>query len=386
MRDVAVVGAGPAGSIAAERLAAQGHDVVLLEEHDETGLPVHCTGLLGFEAFDELDLPRETILGRASAARFWAANGTSVMVQSDRVMAAVIDRAALDQTLARRAVAAGAELRRGWRAEQIAVEPRRVVIGRADGQTVEARACVLACGVSYRFHSPLGLGLPAAYMQSAQVEAPVDASPTVEVRFGREVAPGGFAWLVPFHRGDTPYARIGLMCNAGGGQRFDAFTRSLSAELGVDHEALPPPRRRLLPLAPVSKTFASRILAVGDAAGLVKPTTGGGIYYGLLSGAMAADVLGPALRADLLGERELKRYETKWRQRLGPEIRTALVFRHLAERLDDGAINSLIELARVNGVVPLLEETASFNWHRKAAVALLSHAAFRRIILRSLCT
>jgi flavin-dependent dehydrogenase len=223
-------------------------------------------------------------------------------------------------------------------------------------------------------------------MQSAQVEAPIEASPTVEVRFGREVAPGGFAWLVPFHRGDTPYARIGLMCSAGGGQRFEAFARSLSEELGLDRGALPLPRRRLLPLAPVSKTYASRILAVGDAAGLVKPTTGGGIYYGLLSGAMAADVLGPALRADRLSERDLRRYETEWRKRLGSEIRIALAFRHLAERLDDGAINSLVELARVNGVIPLLEETASFNWHRKAALALLSHAAFRRIILRSLCT
>ena len=386
MHDIAVIGAGPAGSIAARRLAERGHDVVLLEEHAETGLPVHCTGLLGFEAFDEFELPRETILGRASAARFWAANGTSVLVQSDRVKAAVIDRVGLDQALASRAVTAGAELRRGWRAERIAVEPRRVVIAGAEGQNLEARACVLACGASYRFHGPLGLGLPRAYMQSAQVEAPAPRRSTVEVRFGRQVAPGGFAWLVPFSRASQPYARIGLVCSTGAGQRFEAFTRDLSAELGIDPGLLSPPRRRLLPLAPVSKTFASRILAVGDAAGLVKPMTGGGIYYGLLSGAMAANVLDPALRADRLGERELKRYETTWRRRLGSEIRMAMAFRHLVERLDDGAISSLIELARVDGVVTVLEKTASFNWHRKAAVALLSHTAFRRIVLRSLCT
>ena len=64
----------------------------------------------------------------------------------------------------------------------------------------------------------------------------------------------------------------------------------------------------------------------------------------------------------------------------------AMAFRHLVERLDDGAISSLIELARVDGVVTVLEKTASFNWHRKAAVALLSHTAFRRIVLRSSCT
>ncbi len=93
MRDVVVIGAGPAGSITARILAEAGHDVLVLEEHDVIGAPVHCTGLLGFDAFDEFDLPRDLILGRAGAARLWGAAGQSVMVHSDRVEAAVIDRA-----------------------------------------------------------------------------------------------------------------------------------------------------------------------------------------------------------------------------------------------------------------------------------------------------
>ena len=65
--------------------------------------------------------------------------------------------------------------------------------------------------------------------------------------------------------------------------------------------------------------------------------------------------------------------------RLGQEIRVGLAFRRIAARLSDESIDDLIELARVNGVVPLLQETASFNWHRKAAIALLGHPAFRKI-------
>jgi geranylgeranyl reductase family protein len=386
VHDVAIIGAGPAGSITARRLAERGHDVVVLEEHEQPGLPVHCTGLLGLDAFDEFDLPRDTILGQSSAARFWGVDGTSVLVQSPRVQAAVIDRARFDQTLAVRAQRAGADIRRGWRAERVAVGTDRVVVtGAADGQSVAARSLVLACGASYRFHRQLDLGVPQAFMQSAQLEVPFPASPRVEVRLGREVAPNGFAWLVSFARDQVPHARIGLMCGSDGRRRFEAFASALCAEAGVNQRALPSPRVKLLPLAPVSRTYADRVLAVGDAAGLVKPTTGGGIYYGLISGETAAGVLDSALRTDRLGSPELRKYETKWRRRLGSEIRVGLAFRHMAERLDDAAINALIHLARVNGVVPLLQETASFNWHRKAVVSLLGHSAFRKIVLRSLC-
>ena len=128
MRDVVVIGAGPAGSITARILAEAGRDVLVLEEHDAIGAPVHCTGLLGFDAFDEFDLPRDLILGRAGAARLWGAAGRSVMVHSERVEAAVIDRARLDLTLARRAEHAGAEVRTGCRVGSISVGPRSVSV------------------------------------------------------------------------------------------------------------------------------------------------------------------------------------------------------------------------------------------------------------------
>ena len=127
-----------------------------------------------------------------------------------------------------------------------------------------------------------------------------------------------------------------------------------------------------------------RLLAVGDAAGLVKPTTGGGIYYSLISGRLAAETLDEALAADDLREARLRRYETEWRARLGADIRIGLAFRTLASRLNDRAIDAVVELARVDGIVPLLRETADFNWHRQSALALLKHAQFRKILLSSL--
>jgi flavin-dependent dehydrogenase len=189
--------------------------------------------------------------------------------------------------------------------------------------------------------------------------------------------------MVPFRRDGVPHARLGLMSETRSAERFEAFVTSLSERVGGDRAVIPAPRRKILPLGPVETSYADRVVAVGDAAGLVKPTTGGGIYYGMLSGRFAAEVLGEALRKDALGARSLRRYETLWRRRLGQEIRVGLAFRKIAARLSDESIDELIELARLDGVVPLLQETASFNWHRKAAIALLGHPAFRRIVFKS---
>jgi digeranylgeranylglycerophospholipid reductase len=381
MRDVAVIGGGPAGLMAARALAASGHDVVVLEEHDAIGVPVHCTGLLGLDAFDELDIPRHTILTTASAARFFGADGSSVFVDAGHIRAAVVDRAWFDRSLADRSRAAGAELRTGARVRSIAVTADGVIV-RGDGEaaTIDARACILACGANYRFNRALGLGVPRAFIQSAQIEASFDGPDHVEVFLGRTIAPGGFAWTVPFLRQGQRCNRIGLMCEERASALFARFAQSIRARHAVAGDDWQAPRTKILPLGPIPKTYGHRLLAVGDAAGLVKPTTGGGIYYSLISGQIAADVLGPALEADDLGESRLRRYEEGWRARLGSEIRIGLKFRALASRLTDRAIDSLVELARIDGLVPLLKQTADFNWHGTSALALLRHAQFRKIV------
>jgi len=296
----------------------------------------------------------------------------------------VVDRARFDQALARTARDAGAELRSGARVRAVQVDKAGVSIG-ADGiPAIRARACVLACGATYRFNRQLGLGAPRQYVQSAQLEHPLDGPGHVEVHLGRDVAPGGFAWLVPFERDGTRHTRLGLMCESRALNRFREFAARMRARFDGDAGGWPDPRLKILPLGPVSRTYADRLVAVGDAAGLVKPTTGGGIYYSLISGRLAARTLDDALRADDLRDTRLRRYEQEWRARLGAEIRIGLAFRTLASRMTDRAIDAVVELARVDGLVPMLRQTADFNWHRQSALALLRHAQFRRILLSSL--
>jgi geranylgeranyl reductase family protein len=386
--DVIVVGAGPAGLMAARALAAAGRAVLVLEEHERIGYPVHCTGLVGLEAFDELSLPRAPIRAVLTRAAFHGPDEPTpdkgpVFVDTDRIRAAVVDRGEFDSALAAQASARGAGFLLATRVERVWADGGGVAVAAAGGPVLRGRACVLACGASYRFNRALGLGVPSALVQSAQVELPFEAAANVDIYLSRALAPGGFGWVVPFQRNGSPWARMGLMCRDRAPARFAALAARVCRERHLA-ASTPGPRLKALPLGPVGRTYTDRIVAVGDAAGLVKPTTGGGIYYSLLSGALAAQVLDDALQRDQLDAGALARYEALWRERLGPDIRAGAAFRKLATRLDDRAVRALLDLARVDGLIPLLKDQGDFNWHRRAVIALFRHAGFRRAVLSSL--
>jgi geranylgeranyl reductase family protein len=386
--DVIVVGGGPAGLHAATLLARQGWQVALFEEHKEPGEPVHCTGVLAAEAYDELDIPRQPVLNPLSQVRFFSPSGEIVSYTTPEIEALVIDRRLFDRQLHRTALAAGVDVAAGARVTNVAPAPGGVTVSFADGTDVHARACILACGANYVLQRRLGLGMPEVFLQSAQVEWPAAPIEAVEVHFGHEVAPGGFAWVVPVRRESSAMARIGLMCQGNAAHHFRTFVSVVAERCGIDAsegaDGSGEPRLKMLPLAPLRKTYGDRILAVGDAAGLVKATTGGGIYYSLVSAGIAADVLGESLRSDTLEERDLAQYQRLWRKRLGPELDAQLSLRLLANRFTDQEIDSLFELAQTDGIMPIVRRTAKFNRHRELIMALFKHPPVRRLFFRRL--
>lgn len=387
MRDVIVIGGGPGGLYAAARLARAGFDVALFEEHATTGQPVHCTGVLAAEAFDEFGLSRDSILNPLSTARFFAPSGQSISYTTPTTEALVVDRAVFDQRLYDMAVAAGAHLRLDARVTAVDAGPDGVTV-EAGGERHTSRVCILACGANYSLHRRLGLGMPAAYLRSAQLEVPVARHGDVEVHFGNDVAPRGFAWVVPVQRPHGLFARVGLMCESDAAGHFRRFaarvhdTWDMASAPGPDTA----PRQKMLPLAPIDRTFSDRVLAVGDAAGIVKATTGGGIYYSLVSATLAADVLAPALRNDTLDAGFLERYQKLWQRQLGEELKAQFTLRELAEQMDDDAIDGLFELAQTNGVMPIIRRTARFNQHRNLIMSLLKHAPARRLLVKELAS
>ncbi len=383
MHDVVVVGGGPAGLYAAGCLAKAGRDVVVLEEDLAPGQPVHCTGILAREAFDEFGLTRDVILNELTTARFVSPQGHELLHRTRTVEAVVIDRQRLDHHLANDAVQRGARLQTGARVTDIAIDADGVTIQYGIGHVMRAQVCVLATGGRYGLHRRLGLGIPGMFLHTAQRELPAERPGEVELHFGRGIAPGGFAWAVPVWRADRSYVRVGVMAERNAPLYFSRMLERISARWGAPREIDGPPRQKILPLASLAKTYRDRLIAVGDAAGLVKPTTGGGIYYGLLSAAIGADVVNQALEEHAWAARDLAVYQRTWQRQLKPELDTQSTFRRLAQDLSDADIEGLFELARTDGVMPLVHRAAEFNRHRKLIVALLRHQPARQLFFRS---
>jgi digeranylgeranylglycerophospholipid reductase len=383
MHDVIIIGGGPAGLHAGARLASEGFDTTLLEEHPAIGQPVHCTGVLAAEAFAEFNLSRRSLLNQLTTARFWSPAGREVSYAGERVEAVVIDRRDFDQELLTRATAAGVALRSGERATRVRVEAGAVTVTTA-AREYRARACIIACGANYALHRQVGLGMPRLFLHTAQIELAAGRLGDVELHFGAEIAPKGFGWVVPVVRASEPRARVGVMCERDAPRHFARLRARIAERWALAPVEDGKPRQKILPLAPISKTYSERLLAVGDAAGLVKPTTGGGIYYSLVSGALAAETLATGLASGDLSERRLADYERRWRERLAAEFRAQTRLRLLAHRMNDSDIEQLFHLARTDGVMPIVRRTASFNRHRKLILALLKHPPVRQLLLRRL--
>ncbi len=381
--DVLIIGGGPAGLYTALQLARAGVAVRGLEEHPAIGEPVHCTGILSADAFDLPGIPRDAILRREATARAHSPSGHEFSYTAPGEEIHVIDRGAFDRALAQAASRAGAVITTGARARTLNVGGRGVemdveLFGGA--RRFSAQMCVVATGARYRFQRRLGWGIPSLLLSSAQTEVPAPPTTGFDLFFRRDTGPDGFAWLAPMERTGVTHAKVGVMVRGRAQAVLDRVVADLRRE-GRIGAGSAPSIIRPLPLGPLARTHGERVLAVGDAAGLVKPTTGGGIYYSLLSAMWAADVVTRAFERGDFSARSLGAYEATWRERLGRELRVGVWARRLAARLTSVEIDRLVDLAIHDGVVPVLRRSGRFNWHASLILELLRHPGVLAILV-----
>lgn len=353
--DVIVVGAGPAGSVAARRLAEGGLDVLMIEKRQEIGAPVRCAEAVGADLTSQfIDIDERWVNAHIDYYSINSEDGDSVKVPPTEPTL-VVDRKVFDWELAHQAAKAGATVRTKTQAEGLIFDGDRVAgvkmtsLGRR--LDVRARLVIAADGTESQVARWAGLKTvpPMAdfyvgfqYLLGG-LKGKID--PTVnEYHLGNAMSPGGYLWVFP--KGDDT-ANVGIVISADNAKtvtaqdyldRFVAKHYPKSSILGAVAGGIPA-------TGALKKMVADGVMAVGDAAHQADPLTAGGINLGMIGADMAAQVALKALHRGDVSARTLSEYETLWRDRFGRQHKALYQVRKMLTGMDDERIKALIRTA-----------------------------------------
>ena len=383
--DVTVVGAGPAGLTLARICSEAGYSVVICEEHATVGLPKHCTGKISTNALHELGIKTDIILTEVTGAKFISPNLSSFSIKRTNTQAVIVDRVTFDQRFSDIAVNAGAKLLTNTKAIDIQVGSSVVEVktrGKKGILTIQSRIAIGADGIPSTVAQASNLSMKHSAMRlGAQRELEnITIDPEmVEVFLGKTWAPGFFAWLVPT---GTSSARIGLALPLYSAPDtityLDHFMKNhplirTRLKKGLcTHQGI-----HILPTGgPPDQTISDGILLVGDAAGQVKSTTGGGICFGISCANIAGEVIVEALSntKGLVKKTCLQSYEDKWRLQVGQEIEFTVHMRRFLDSLTDDEINYLFKIAIQNPeLIQMIESAGDIDRQSKVSLSSLRY-------------
>jgi digeranylgeranylglycerophospholipid reductase len=364
MYDVLVVGAGPAGSAAAQGCAKRGLTTLCIEEHGTIGYPVQCAGLLSNAAWQECGVSPRSILHEIWGARFVTSRGEEFTLDAEIPKAVVVDRGALDREMAASALAAGAELRLKTTVRGI-TDSGVITKGLRGTEEVRARMIIAADGVRSSIARMQCLPRSPVFLGGLQAEVRWEMDPDyVEVH--PHASPDFFGWVIPLGRNR---ARVGLCGEVDVRARF---TRFLSRYPAICTHCV----SGAIPLGVMPRTYGKRTLFVGDAAGLVKPTSGGGVYTGVRSAWHAAETAVKCCEENRFDDRALSTYEQRWKQDFGRELQLGFRFFELRRSLSTEEVDQLLSMLRDPTLIETIRTYGDMDRPRKLFLQLARKPAF----------
>ena len=221
------------------------------------------------------------------------------------------------------------------------------------------------------------MGRPQKITKGIQVEVNTEDVKRLKIYWGSKVSRGYFGWAIPIDDGRT---RVGVMTDGNALEGLKNILEEVGPYTNICSD-IGKVKRRGISFGTISKSYSERVIAVGEAAGLVKTTTGGGIYYGLISAEMASKVIKEAFQKEDFSAKFLSKYEKLWGRDLGREIRFGRYFHKFYSRLNDNSIDTLFDAAKKDGLLPFISENGKFDWHKNALVKVLKSPNLRKALL-----
>lgn len=321
--DVAVVGGGPSGAMAALTLAAAGVTVVLLEKQD---LPRYktCGGGVAYRARSILPVDMSSAVEREfyGATMSLLSSNVSFGASRSKPLITMTMRASLDHLLVLSAEAAGAAIRPRTEVHSLSFPKGAVDLGTNNGP-ITAKFVIAADGVNSRVAKLAGWKetrtlIPAIetelYLPDKELKAYLD-----QARFDFDIPPHGYAWVFP----KADHLSVGVLNVARGNVALKTAFAQYCHVLGIKRIAKEERHGFVIPISPRRDGFArNRVMLVGDSAGFAEPVTGEGISFAIRSGQLAAEAL---LQAEFEVSRASEGYERRVRETIAPELSAARI-------------------------------------------------------------
>ena len=358
--DVLIMGAGPAGSTLARLTASKGFRVGLFERKKIIGLPLQCAGLVSHRIMEVNVLPDEFILNSVRGAVLHSPSGIKLRVSKDRPEAHVIDRTAYDQHLAELAIEAGAELMNGTAVRDFNEKTGHV---RVNGDELVADVLVDSRG-----HSVAPRRYPARQYLVRFRGTEMDTD-FVDLKVDSRLSPG-FLWRIPV---DEETARVGVF---GPQQNLKEFLKGFLSDLGSDFEVIES-HHGFIPRPDLDvRLVRGRCILLGDAAGQVKPTTGGGIVLA----SRAAWVAAEAIQGALEGVTDLKEYQEACRKLYMSEMKNQMRVQRTFRLLSDDDLDHIFRKMKDYGAEEIISEYGDMDRQTPLIMEFLKRGLLFRII------
>jgi geranylgeranyl reductase family protein len=380
--DIAIIGAGPIGSYTAWRLAKLGYSVKIFEEHPEAGRPEQCAGLVNRRMFElpGLDGILDAVnLHEIIGADIFSPSGKSLKLRAGKVKAISMDRALFDKMLLRNAVEEGADLDLMRKVVSIikkenGFELQTTGIGGRSSMTCN---WLIGCdGSSSIMPRDLSFDRPLSVIPGVAIQVEIDQGKVpqdlVAVFTGEETAKGFFAWAVP--AGGPTSMRIGLAAESGEalnrGYRSLFHDERLKEWLGTKKTLFGKVSLNFgpVPMGSPRKIIDGRALIIGDAAGMAKPTSGGGIYPGL----MAVNDLANAIENEgELDQNALEGFRTSWLTGYGKELDRSRFFRRIISQVKDDEVEEVVDRLSDPELMNIINEEGDIDHPLRLALLLI---------------
>lgn len=378
--DVAIVGGGPVGGHVAERIAEKNFNVAVIEKNKQIGVPLNCAGLITPKVFEFLNFKKELVLqNKIKGANIHSPSGHILSIGGDRVHALVIDRTRFDEEIIKKAKEKGADVFTGNKVLSVQKNKNRVELKTEQKLEVSCKLLIGADGPHSIVRDRFLFSEPAEFLKGigAEVKGTNLDPDFVEIFVGKNIAPGFFAWMIPINKDGTK-ARVGL-CIGQNTQYYPKhyfskffeykFTSSFLKDSEITQHI-----GGIVPIGGLKKTFDANVMLVGDAAAQVKPTSGGGIYPGLLCAQHCSSVAVDALKKDNFNIQTLKKYHKLWTADIGRELFLGMKFRKIFKNLTDKQMDKYIVKFQNPKITDVISKYGDIDYPSKLVKPLLKKA------------